>query len=37
MRTVHRWMLERSGLIVMLAFGLSLVLAACKNGGSPAY
>jgi hypothetical protein len=34
---MRRWTFERSGWIAMLALGLSLVLAACNKGGSPAY
>jgi len=37
MRTVARWNVRGFDLRTLVALGLSLVLAACNNGGKPGY
>jgi hypothetical protein len=37
MRTIARWNLLRIDLRVVAVLGLSLLLVACNNGGTPAY
>jgi hypothetical protein len=37
MRPVARWNFRRFDLCTLLVLGLSLVLAACNNGGKPGY
>jgi len=37
MRTMARWNLQRFDLRTLVVLGLSLLLAACNNGGKPGY